>query len=71
MNKRILNSVLCVVFLVLLVAMPIRNLLFTDIPDNARGEGSAMASYVTLFLFGALTLVFAVRAIKGAEPKDG
>ena len=71
MNKRILNSVLCVVFLVLLVAMPIRNLLFTEIPDNARGEGAAMASYVMLFLFGALTLVFAVRAIKGDKSNDG
>ena len=70
MNKRILNIVLCVVFLALLIALPVRNLLFTEVPDNARGEGFAMASYVMLFLFGSLTLVFGFRAIKSGSKKD-
>ena len=69
MNKRILNVVLCLVSFVLVVTLPIRNLLFTDVPDNARGEGATMASYIMPFLFGSLTVVFALRAIKGGKPK--
>lgn len=69
MNNRILNIVLSVVFLTLLIALPVRNLLFTEVPDNARGEGFAMASYVMLFLFGSLTFVFGFRAIKGGPAK--
>ena len=59
-----INTILCLIFLALLVALPIRNLLFTDISDNARGEGFTMASYVMLFLFGSLTLLFGYRAAK-------
>lgn len=70
MNRRILNIVLCIVFLAMLIALPIRNLLFTEVPDNDRGEAFAFASYVMLFLFGSLTLVFGFRAIKGGPPKD-
>ena len=67
MNKRTLNIVLCLLFIALLVAMPIRNLFFTDIPDNARGQGFLTASYVMLCLFGSLALVFGFRAVKGAR----
>ncbi len=70
MNKRILNAVLCLICLSLLIALPVRNLLFTDIPDNARGEGFATASYIMLFLFGSLTLVFGYRTIKNSPPKS-
>ena len=59
------------VFLALLIALPVRNLLFTDIPDDARGEGFALASYVMLFLFGALALVFGFRAVKPRPTKVG
>lgn len=69
MNKRILNLVLCVVFLFLLIALPILNLLFTEVTDNTRGDAFAFASYVMLFLFGSLTLVFGLRAIKGGSAK--
>jgi hypothetical protein len=64
MKKRTLNLVLCALSIGLLVALPVRNLWFTDMPDNARGEGAASASYIMLFLFGALALVFAVRAAR-------
>lgn len=70
MNKRIVNIVLCLLFAALLVALPARNLLFTEVPGGARGQGFLTANYVMLFLFGSLALVFGFRAIKGKAPKD-
>ena len=71
MSKRNLNIVLCVVFLALLLALPIRNLLFTEAPPGARGEGFRLASYVMLFLFSSLTLVFGFRAARGGPTRGG
>jgi hypothetical protein len=71
MNKRLLNSILCLVFIALLIGLPVRNLLFTDIPENARGGGFTTASYIMLFLFAGLSLVFGARAIKGVPSKKG
>ena len=65
MKKRVLNIVLCVVSIVLMVALPLRNLAWVDIPSTARGEAAILASYVMLFLFGSLTVLFGVRAAKG------
>ena len=65
MNKRILNAVLCATFVVLLVALPVRNLLFVQAPPGARGDSFTTTSWILLCLFGALALVFGVRAIRG------
>ena len=62
-NNRILNVVLTVVCFLLLLALPIRKLLIRDGGPGARGEGFDFATYILLFLFGSLTLVFAYRAI--------
>ena len=65
MNRRLLNMILSLMFLVLLLVMPVRALLFTDYADTARGEGAQYTQYVLTFLFGSFTLVFAYRAWTG------
>ena len=65
MNKRILNAVLCAIFIVLLLAMPVRNLLFVQPPPGDAGDSFVTTSWILLCLFGALALVFGVRALRG------
>jgi hypothetical protein len=48
----------------MLFSFPIRNLFFADFGGNQRGEAALYASYVMLFLFCGLTLVFGWRLIK-------
>lgn len=74
-QSRPLNIILMIVSLALLIALPVRNLLFpgdpaADVaasggvvfdPDQVN-EGAALATWVMLFLFGSLTLVFGWRA---------
>ena len=69
MNKRVVNAVLCAIFLVLLLAIPLRNLLFVQAPVGERGDSFVTTSWILLCLFGALALVFGVRAIRGGGGK--
>jgi hypothetical protein len=65
MNKRILNIVLCLLFVLLLVTMPLRNLLFAQAIAGDRGDSFVTTSWIMLCLFGALAFVFGIRAIRG------
>ena len=67
MNKRLLNAVLCTIFTVLLLAMPVRNLLLVEPPPGDRGDSFVTTSWILLCLFGALALVFGVRAIRASR----
>jgi hypothetical protein len=81
-KPRIINGVLAIVFLSLTLALPVRGLMSSGnaaADMSARGttvfnpedvnSGAKSADYIMLALFGALTLVFAWRAIKPPSGK--
>jgi hypothetical protein len=70
MNKRILNLVLCVIFLVLMVAVPLRNLLFVQAPAGDRGDSFITTSWILLCLFASLALVFGVRSFRSGSKAE-
>lgn len=81
--NRTLNVVLMIVSLALLIALPVRNLVFPQDaaanvaasggvvfdPDQVN-KGAALATWVMLFLFGSLTLVFGWRAFGPSRSKE-
>lgn len=58
------NLFLFVVCVVMLLALPIRNLVFREPPTDGGRYGYMLATYIMLFLFSSLTLVFGWRAIR-------
>lgn len=69
MKSKVKNLVGLIIFLILTIVLPVRNLLFVKIPEGARGDSFKLTSYVMLFLFASLTLVFLFRLVskKGAK----
>lgn len=67
MRKRLINAALALLFFVVTLVVPVKNLLSIGPAAGEREEGRIVASYVMLFLFGALTIVFLVRALRSSE----
>ena len=66
-RKRIVNIVLSILFLGLL-AVPIRGLaVIHHPPSNSVEESMAYTSYILLFLFASLSIVFACRAVRARQ----
>lgn len=84
-HNRVLNGVLMVIFLALTLALPVRNMVWPrDAVESIRARGghvfneedvrssATSFNYITLGLFGSLTLVFGWRALgPGGRPGRG
>ena len=76
-KKQIVNMILAIIFLVLTLILPVRGLMQSNnyakeakergevvFNESRRNKSARNAQYIMLFLFGSLTLVFGVKAIK-------
>ena len=62
--KRLFNIIIFFACIILLFVLPIRNLLFTEIPNNSRGDGFRVTSYIMLGFFGLTSIIFGSRVLR-------
>jgi hypothetical protein len=66
MSKRLINILLFLLCLALLISS-IKTRMSVTPPAGDRGDAAVTAGWILMSLFGALTLVFGVRALRGDD----